>query len=69
MTVPIITSTNATVPGTTSSCGSPASGGRTPTTPSRRSNGAMRENRSKYTANASPRRVHVSTPKTAWPRA
>ena len=45
VTVPIIAVTNATVPGAGSSRGSPASGGRRPTTRSRVSNALMRENR------------------------
>ena len=47
VTVPIITTTTATVPGTGSSFGSPASGGRTPTTRSRVSNGLIREKKLK----------------------
>ncbi len=47
VTVPIITSTKATVPARTSSFGSPPSGGRTPTTRSRVSNGEIREKRLK----------------------
>ena len=46
-TVPIITSTIATVPGSCSSRGSPESGGRRPTSPSRVSNTDSRENRLK----------------------
>ncbi len=45
VTVPIITATNAIVPGTISRRGSPASGGRTPTVPSRDSNTEIRESR------------------------
>ena len=44
MTVPIITVTNATVPGATSSRGSPPSGRRTPSTPSRVSKIDIRAN-------------------------
>ena len=47
VTVPIITQTKNTVPGSASSDGSPPSGGRQPTTPSRASNGLMRANRPK----------------------
>ena len=47
VTVPIITHTNSTVPGSGSSDGRPPSGGRTPTTRSRVSNGLMRANRPK----------------------
>ena len=45
VTVPIITEISATVPGGGSRCGRPDSGGRTPTTRSRVSNGEMREKR------------------------
>ena len=47
VTVPIITITTATVPGTGSSRGSPPSGGRSPTTRSRVSNTLMRDSRLK----------------------
>ena len=45
VTVPIITTTTATVPGGRSSDGRPASGGRTPTTRPRFSKIARREKR------------------------
>jgi hypothetical protein len=44
VTVPIITATNATVPGTASSRGSPPNGGRRPTTRSRVSHADIRAN-------------------------
>ena len=47
VTVPIITITNATVPVTGSSRGSPPSGGRTPTTRLRVSNTLIRDSRLK----------------------
>ncbi len=47
MTVPIITVTNATVPAALSSRGSPPSGRRRPSTPSRTSQTDMRANMSK----------------------
>jgi len=62
VTVPIITASTATVPGRRSSEVRRVSGGRTPTTPSRCSNGEMRANRLKYTENASARSIHGSTP-------
>jgi len=47
VTVPIITTTNSTVPGAGSSRGSPPSGGRRPTTRSRVSQTDRREKRLK----------------------
>ena len=47
VTDPIITATNATMPGSGSSRVSRDSGRRMPSTPSRRSNGEIRENRLK----------------------
>ena len=48
VTEPIITASSGTVPGSGLSAGKPATaGGRRPTSPSRVSNGEMRENRLK----------------------
>src|SRR4051794_38583826 len=56
LVVPIIVHSSATVPGTGSSRGAPASGGRVYRTRSRQCSGASREKRLKYTANGSARR-------------
>ena len=63
--LPIITATTIVVPGSGCSRGSADSGVRSTMSSPSRPNTAIRENRSKYTANPSPRSIHASTPYTA----
>src|SRR3954453_1544925 len=59
---PMITARSATVPGSGSSFGRPVSQRRIPTSRPLRAKTDSREKRLKYTENASPRELHVSTP-------
>src|SRR5215207_6676942 len=67
ITVPIITNSSAIVPGSGSSDVTPDSGLRQPSRPALTASGDSRENRLKYTENASPRESQVSVPKQAMP--
>ena len=67
VTVPIMTASSSTAPGSGFHAARPESGLRRPTCPSRVVQGEMRENRLKYTPNASPLRDHSSTPYSAMP--
>ncbi len=67
-TVPSITATKATVPGTGSGPASPVKGSRRRTRPCRLASGAMRANSSNRIAKPSPRALQVSRPKTAMPK-
>ena len=68
VTEPIITASSATVPGSGSRPGRPASGGRRPSCRPRRSIGAKRAKAPKYAEKASPRASHGSTPYRPIPR-